>query len=281
MAEPQASSIAADAIRLAGAGEFGEAIVELTKLREDVGHAKFMRAVKNAFTAQWPDGSENAADLFEGAALAGGDFGTALYNLGAGLWAVGDLAGALSAFQTGADEGSRDAQLALGISALWIGDGPRGLGSLNMLLDEDDEIGALAAAAIGRHHVQVNRVTAETARFLERGIKNDGDYVPDLADAYLKLDRLEEAKNLLVEQSAMGNPVAPIALGNLYESRLGDDGLAEQAFRRGIELEDAHSAYNLAALLDRLGQAAESQRFLELAASMGDDRATQRLASFS
>lgn len=271
-------SAAAIALRIAQDGAFQEAIASLAELRREIGHDAFLRAVAKAINARWPDSSGDATELFESASLAAEDSGTAMYNLGAGLWALDEIPAALAAFQLGADEGSRDSTLALGTAALWVGDESRGLDALSSLLGSTDQIGALAAAALGRYEVQTDRVTPETVALLERGVEVDQDFVPELADAYLKLGRLDAAITLLSEQSVSGNPVAPIVLGNLYEERVGNDELAEKAFRRGIELHDAYSAYNLAALLDRLGRPSESRKYLKLAARMGDERAMERLS---
>jgi len=273
-------SEAKNVLELARSGSFDEAISGLARLRKELGSARFVTSISRAIAALWPASPEGPVALFEAAALASDDPAAAVYNLGTGLWAVDETRAALAAFEVGSDRGSKESKLALGISALWVGSDARGLESLNSLVGSNDQVGALAAAALGRYQVQTDQVTPTTVELLARGVTVDDDYVPELAEAYLKLDRQDDAINLLTEQSAAGNPVAPIVLGNIYEDLVGDDELAEKAFRRGVELNDAYSAYNLAALLDKGGRVSESRRALKLAARMGDERAVRRLESY-
>jgi Flp pilus assembly protein TadD len=146
---------------------------------------------------------------------------------------------------------------------------------LRALVDSDSTLRDLAAGYLGRAFVQLGSVE-ESIPYFERAQAAEPEFVVDLADALIDLGRTHDAERVLVEASALGNVCAPLSLGNLREKE-GRFDEAEHAFRRGIELGDLNSEFNLAHVLWTTGRTEEATSWLQSAAQQGDHLASRKL----
>lgn len=93
----------------------------------------------------------------------------------------------------------------------------------------------------------------------------------------VKTGRAEEAVTILSSPAYASDSAAQLPLGNAY-AQLGRHAEAEAAYRRGMTLGDAHSAYNLALdLLETGDRAPEAIDLIEWAAERGDEKAIAHL----
>jgi thioredoxin-like negative regulator of GroEL len=208
-----------------------------------------------------------------------GDAGAAAdrYNEGVALWGADRVADALHAFRDAAAAGDKDAEYALGRGLLWVGDTEEAVALLGRLSSGSGELADLAAGDLGRHLLGVGSDIGRATRLLGRAAAAHPEYRSDYAQALAASGQKPDAVELLERETRQGSRDAPIVLGNIY-LELGDDSSAEQAYRTGFQRGDAHSAYNLAALLADRGDMAGSRRWLQAAADGGDEWAAGRLA---
>lgn len=205
------------------------------------------------------------------------DFAEATYNAGVFLWEVDEWGSAMERFASATDLDSVDARLALGLAQLWCKRPTASISTLQPLVLRPDEIGARASGAVGRAKVQLGQGGEELVQLFSHARKFDRDYADELAKALVEVGRVTDAVVMLREEVQNKNPVAPLALGNICADVIGDIESAEAAYRAGIQLGDAFSAYNLAALLAAQGRNREATVQLRWAARHGDERASNRL----
>ncbi|MDF2442330.1 MAG: hypothetical protein JWR01_533 [Subtercola sp.] len=99
----------------------------------------------------------------------------------------------------------------------------------------------------------------------------------DLGHLLIATGRADEGQLTLLEGVATGNVMCMLPLANRLAEQGDRDG-AEQLYRRGFELGDAHSAWNLSLLFEREGRDEDSESWLWKAAQAGDESAVRALA---
>lgn len=202
-----------------------------------------------------------------------------MFNLAVALWDLpGQQQAALSLLREAIERGSVDAPPALAEYLLWVGERAEAEEVLKRLITERLPGWERAAGLLGREYVEADgRHDQEAVELLRNGLTVSDDFAMPLAVAESGRGEFRAARMVLEEQAEKGNPLAPIKLGLLLERSFGDQAGAEAAYRRGIDLGDAYSAYNLATLLHDQGRHEEAHRWLEYASAHGDSWASERL----
>jgi len=200
----------------------------------------------------------------------------ALYNLGSALWLLDELQPAVGAFEIAALQGNDAATLALGESRLWMG--AEAVAPLRELVDRAGEDHERAAGLLGRAYMGLPNPDWPTITDLLRVAAAEDDlFIPDLARS-LSANGLRQQAISELKRARPDDADAAVLLGNIYWED-GQLDAAREEYRRGISLGDAHSAYNLAGLLIENGDEKDGYDWLRWAATKGDGRAIERLAS--
>lgn len=200
------------------------------------------------------------------------------YNEGVTLWDTDRIPEAIAAFRDAARSGDEEATYALGRSLLWNGEVEEAVPLLSRVSAASGAFADLAAGELGRHLLGSGTDVTRAVSLLGQAASSRREYRSDYAQALALCGRHDEAISLLRREVKRGSVDAPIVLGNIYLN-LGDESSAEGAYRVGFRRGDAHSAYNLAALLADRGELSASREWLRAAAKGGDQRAVDRLAA--
>ena len=110
-----------------------------------------------------------------------------------------------------------------------------------------------------------------------RAAPHHPDARADLGDLLCTTGRIDEALAVLREGMRLGEVESMLPLGNLYADHLGDNDLAEQMYRRGIEAGDIHCHHNLAVLLELRGDLEAAETHYRLGADAADALAARGL----
>lgn len=193
--------------------------------------------------------------------------------LGHVLENLGDLAGAMRAFQ-----GARNA-----------GDLRGGLELAFLLRDQGEPAEALTVAeqlAVAGDRKAAGVVacwrwctTLDPA--LEADLRAGADHYPparaDLGDLLRETGRPAEARAVLERGAKLGEAEAWLPLGNFYADEMGDEEAAEEAYRGGIAAGEVHCHHNLAYLLAERGDLEGAVEQFRLGAQGGDQLAAEAL----
>ena len=111
---------------------------------------------------------------------------------------------------------------------------------------------------------------------LRRGSAVYSDAAADLGNLLWESGRKDEAEEVLREAVSNGHETAAIVLGNFLQDEKRDFRGAAEAYRAGIRMGDAYSAYNLGLLLsETLGDPKAGRRWIAYAAAHGDEKAKE------
>lgn len=166
----------------------------------------------------------------------------------------------------------------MGEAQFFLGEFDAANRALEPLVRLPSAAGRTAAGLVGHHLFRdLGRDDSEVEKLLKRAGRQRDEYPVDLAELYVARGKFARAARILRAESRRGNSSAPILLGNLYSDRLQQNKRAERYYLRGVELGDAFSAYNLAAILSQQGRHSESQTWLKYAADHGDEKAQARM----
>lgn len=253
--------------------ESASSVFEESVLQEEV----FRRAVSGEATRRWPEAEaedvEGWADLVDP-----DDRESSLYNLAIALWNVGEHEASVRAFRQSLDSGCEEARIYLAESLVYLDRPLEARPELRQIIAAGGAAGERAAGLLGEDLFATDgRTDEEVLNLLARGSSVGREVAVAYARVLREHGRLDEAVHLLRDESAEGNDLAAIVLGNMLWDDLDDATGAEAAYLRGIELGDAFSAYNLSLLLEGQGRAEESQKWLAYAAGHGDELAKARL----
>lgn len=141
-------------------------------------------------------------------------------------------------------------------------------------LDEEDR--PLVEGTIG-HWLWTLQDDLAAESHLRIGLHAHPDARSDLAALLRSTGRAAEGKALLEAGVAAGEVDSMLPLANILDEE-GDDGRAEEIYRRAYELGDAYSAWNLAVMLIRQGREREADEWRWRAAQGGDEVAIRHLA---
>lgn len=256
-------------------GDFAESTKLFGAALNNASSDRLRPALREGAARLWPSAAESAIAVWENVAV--DDASVMSFNLACALWACDELDLGLQAFQFAADLGDSDALLALGEGQLYVKNFVAAEGTLRAVLAETPSNQRASGLLGGLLFRQGNRLDEEVVSLLMRASNLEPEFPIDLAEVYIARRDYDDARGILDHEAARGNQLAPIVLGNLLWHQYGAVGLAEEAYRRGVQLGDAYSAYNLAALLDSNDRPAESRTWLEYAAEHGDSSALKRL----
>lgn len=208
------------------------------------------------------------------------NFADSLFNLAVALWNIsGRERASIELLRLAILQGSDDAPLAAAEQLLYLGERFESETILRGMIEQRSHGWERAAGLLGREMAETDgRRDEETLGLLQIGSSTSGDFAVVLANVESARGNFARAREILEEQVARRNPMAPIKLGLLFERNLNDTDAAEAAYRQGVELGDAYSAYNLATLLLTRDRRAEALNWLEYAANCGDNFAIERLA---
>lgn len=273
----QSSTLVKSVVELARQGLFDQSVSILRMLRADATAGRSARALTAYVTEIWPQALPDRVEYWADLLQSESD-DDSIHNLAVALWGVDELGLAENAMRLGLDRGDEQLRVLLGEAQMYLGKTIEAERNLRASLESESESGSRAAALLGRYYFrEQGRTDADTEDLLSRGSVEGGEFVVDLAELLLRNGQSDKAIDLLRTECLAGNPLAPIVLGNYYSDVLGDFDKARDAYMRGIELGDAFSAHNLAALLDANGMTAESSSWLKYASDHGDVRARTRL----
>lgn len=200
--------------------------------------------------------------------------GDSLYNLGAYVWAEENELLGIAILRCADESGSDEASAALGEALVWMQQPADAKTPLEKAIEKRTgdwrrAAGFLGSVLLAESDSNIGEVIAFFRIASESGSRHDDRFGVDFGKALIRGCFFEEAKNVLESESDVGNSLAPIALGNLLQDHFGDNHGADLAYRRGLELGDGHSAYNLSLLLKMTGSMAESAQMLRRAAKLG------------
>lgn len=247
---------------------FLEDILKLSKNGDRIAIAKQLSFITSGLEL---DISESAW----AAILAEQDLANSLLLLGIELWSsTGHEVDTIEVFERSAELGSVRARLLLGESRAWLGQLDEAEADLRAALIPR-ETADRASFLLGRLLLSDRDRLDEAITFLRAGVDADPDAPVDLASALMANAEFEEARSILEHEVRSKNPSAPIVLGNLLLDHFRDRDGAVSAYRVGIELGDAYSAYNLALIFRNEGDIQQSSDLLRWAAERGDPNAIE------
>ena len=271
-----ARAIAAEVISEALDGKFDLAIGKSISPAAELRLEELSRELGALALIRWPEADRDSIASWKSIPYSD-DAEQALYNLSVALWGVDEILLALHGMRLALDRGDQSVLAMLGEAELYAGDYKSAQRHLTAALEQTNEFDPRLSGLLGRTLFRDAKQFDERVRaLLELGVSADDAFAVDLAELLAMRGEWDRALLILRAQSEGGNDQAPIVLGNLLADTA--DGLqeAETAYRRGIELGDAHSAFNLAHLLVRLGRTDEASEWYDYAASHGDEWAISR-----
>ena len=275
--EPHA--IASQILTAAIASDFDLATQRALHMESDELRERVASRIDQLAQETWPDADSEAGGKWR-VVLESGDPETTLFNLAVALWGVDELGIAIEAMRVALSRGDRSIEGMLGEAELFMGKIELAQGHLESAIARssasDPHVAGLLGRIFFRHGARVDDATFALLEFA--GASDDG-FALDLAELNMARGDVASAIRILREQSAKGFAEVPILLGNFLIDHQHDFDGAQAAYLRGIELGDAHSAYNLAAILENAGHQAEANEWLEYAAANGDRWARERLES--
>ncbi|WP_431805879.1 hypothetical protein [Microbacterium paraoxydans] len=194
-----------------------------------------------------------------------------LFHLAAVVWDVDERL-ALSMFREAASAGSWDALAALGEGENWLGDHDQAVVHLRAALDRRPDVHARLEGLLGESLALSTEPgdPREIERLLTAGLRESPEFALPLARLLLSEGLVGEGRawtEWAVEAEVYG---AALLLGNLLSETPDSTDAAEAAYWRGIATGDAHSAHNLAVVLQQRGDEERSRELHRLARSMGD-----------
>jgi tetratricopeptide (TPR) repeat protein len=196
----------------------------------------------------------------------------ALMRLGSALWEVGDEEAAREVYRDAARKG----------------DDPEALVELAFLerqRGQHDAALALVLEAVEADNDLARGVLACWQWLATRDVRLESDLRAGadvyssaraaLAELFLATGRVHEARTTLETGAKLGEDVCFLPLGNFYRDELRDFAAARRAYLSGIEAGDAHCHYNLARLLEFLGDTPAAEEHYRLGAAAGDALAAE------
>lgn len=210
-----------------------------------------------------------AAAIFRVAASFGDD--VAFSNLGTALTQLGDLEGAIAAYEAAVGLGFSEARVDLAMVLAEDGDEPNRVDALLTSAAEDGEPDA--AHQLGLLRLRQDRL-AEALQLLERAFEEDprGTVADSLARAHRSAGALDEAVVMWDRAAADGYHEAHLAKAFALEDA-GRDAEAEASFLAAIEHDVDVAPASWAAALDRQGRHDDAIAVLRRAVARGDDSA--------
>jgi tetratricopeptide (TPR) repeat protein len=231
-------------------------------------------AAKEKWPYLQPDGLEVWGDVADGV-----DLDETLYLIGAAAWEIDEHEAALSSFEVGMNRGDPDCTYAFGEGQLWMNNIGLAEPALERLVGGEGELAWMASGLLGRYYFEeLSKTDDRVCVWLRDAARFDGAYRVMLASLLIARNEVKEAVQILETEIRARNDLAPIVLGNFLD-REGKRSEAAAAYRVGIELGDAFSAFNLAVLLREDGKMDEATNWLEYAARHGDEKAIAILQS--
>ena len=270
------SEMIMSAIQKVGSDRFKDGVQDLQAVYARSGAKEFARTIRGGDVGALLGISPEDWELIASQE----DLANALFNLGSALWETdGHEESGLQILRKAAAEGSDEAAVALAEALLWLGENPEAEAVLRRAVDARGREWKRAAGLLGAvlSKQNVNDPGEAIGLMMDAGGEAGERVDVELAHALIKAGRHGEARDRLRILTNGGSSLAPIVLGNLLETHFDDPHGAEQAYRLGIERDDAYSAYNLALLVSRLGRRAEARHLLEFAADHGDSSAAEAL----
>lgn len=241
------------------AGEYVTAVELIRSVRAD-GTSSLVELASSAFTA---DELEEMADA--------DSVGDALFALGAFLWnGDGRELHAIDVFIEAAGRGSAEAVAAAGESLEWMGAAREARPWLERAVADPSTRTPRLDGLLGLVLRAEDETSPDVIPLLRSGFSADDYFGVPLAQVLRERGRFEEARDILEGLVDRGRSGAAIVLGNLRQDDLDDLEGAEDAYRKGIDADDAHSAFNLGLLLRRMGRGEEAEEAFRLALRMGD-----------
>jgi len=272
---PDDASLASSTVNAVMAGRFESAV---DGILSSSGSKSFDHAFSAAVANRWPEAEPDALAWWT--TIAHSENSTVgLFNLGGGLCAVGELELGAAALELAAAEGDIDALFMLGECELWMGRTEHGREHLRQVVALGGDHMRSAAGVLGFSLFDTDgRTDEEVIDLMTLAGAEELEFPVNLATLFEQVGRRPEALAILEREMSNGNDRAPIVLGNILSEDPNGHAEAEAAYRVGIELGDAYSAFNLSMLLDDQGRNEDSRRWLQYAADHGDEKAQSRLA---
>lgn len=203
------------------------------------------------------------------------DTSIGLFNLGVSVWRVdGEEELALCVLREAADAGAPGAEGVLGEGLYWLERFDEARVRLERSVHTRDGVWRRSAGLLGELYWVVDGDASESVvELLSTGASEWEDFALPLSEVLRERGEYQEAARVLRRAIEHGDDTAAISLGNLLWDEIGDLRGAEQAYEKGIQMGDSHSAFNLHLLLEQEGRTEASGAALEKAAAMGDERA--------
>lgn len=194
----------------------------------------------------------------------------AVYLLGVELWghSVGQLE-AVVALREAESLGSEEAVAFLGDVLSSFGAHEEAIGFLRRARDRGYGNRAWVAGLLGASLSELGETGDEAEELLREGAEVYAEFGVDYAKVLHARGADDEAAVVLRLLVADGVYGAAIQLGNLLSERSDIDGAVE-AYLKGVESKDGHSALNLAILYHEEGQEADSRYYKLVARDLGD-----------
>ncbi|MBE7955228.1 hypothetical protein ABTZ44_15565 [Microbacterium oxydans] len=194
----------------------------------------------------------------------------AVYLLGVELWghSVGQLE-AVVALREAESLGSEEAVAFLGDVLSSFGAHEEAIGFLRRARDRRYGNRAWVAGLLGASLYELGETGDEVEELLREGAEVFADFGVDYAKALRARGADDEAAVVLRPLVADGVYGAALQLGNLLSDNSDIEGAVE-AYLKGVESKDGHSALNLAILYHEEGQDADSRYYKLVARDLGD-----------
>jgi len=241
-------------------GDFLGSVRVLRAIASSVPAAELARSYYETFAVESIDSIVNAADE-----------GEALYLLGMEFWDAADWKfAAIDVFRSAVEKGSERALEAIGDFLDWLGAYEEAIPFLERAREKGIGKSTWIAGLLGHARQHLGDSSREVEELLREGASEHSEFGVDYVNLLRARGAFDDAIPLLRDLVAKDVPGSPIILGNLLDDEFDDPKGAIDAYQRGIEQGDSHSAYNLAILYRNRGAVALAAKFRRIAQEMGD-----------